>query len=53
MQTESVDRAIAFPLSPERMFRRYFKSRLDLFQVGSLRLELPNGKVISHNGSEP
>ena len=53
MQTESVDRAAPFPLSPERLFRRYFKSRLDLFQVGSLRLELPNGKVISHNGSEP
>lgn len=51
MQTEFADQAVALPFSPEHLFRHYLRKRLSLFQAGSLRLELPNGKVVEHRGS--
>lgn len=52
MQTEFSDQAAPIPFSPENLFRHYLKKRLKLFQAGGLRLELPNGKVIEHKGSQ-
>jgi cyclopropane-fatty-acyl-phospholipid synthase len=52
MQTEFSDQATPIPFSPERLFRHYLKKRLNLFHAGSLRLELPNGKVVEHKGSQ-
>lgn len=52
MQIEFSDQAVPSALSPEHLFRHYLKTRLKLFQAGGLRLELPNGKVIEHTGSQ-
>jgi cyclopropane-fatty-acyl-phospholipid synthase len=52
MQTEFSGQAVTLPFSPEQLFRHYLKKRLNLFQAGSLRMELPNGKVVGHRGSQ-
>jgi len=53
MQIEFSEQAGPLPYSPERLFRHYLNKRLNLFQAGNLRLELPNGKVVDHRGSQP
>lgn len=53
MQIETTSPAVPFALSPEHLFRRYLDKRLSLFEAGSLRLTLPNGKTIQHSGSSP
>jgi len=52
MQTDTGDRTIPLPFTPERMFRHYLKNRLKLFEAGSVRLELPNGAIIQHQGTK-
>ena len=53
MRTDTVAQPAPFFVSPERFLRRYLVPRLALFQTGSLLLELPNGQMIQHNGSDP
>ncbi|MFY0615564.1 MAG: class I SAM-dependent methyltransferase [Hyphomicrobiaceae bacterium] len=52
MHTESAGQNAMLPLLPERLFRSYLNKRLRLFDVGSLRLRLPNGKEIQHTGTK-
>lgn len=53
MRTQSAGHNLALPFSPEQFFRHYLSPRLALFQAGSLKLTLPNGKTIHHHGSQP
>jgi len=50
MQPDICDQATLFPLSLERLVRRYLRKRLRLFKVGSIRVELPSGQSIEHRG---